>query len=147
MADVSLTSTTYITTRNAVEFEWTGFDGDGDETHAIEPMNMDTLAGGQGRWKPKNAGLYLTTANAGAVADVVDVKVQGSNYGTQWIDIPGLAITDADVDDGGSSAEDSAEVVNTENFDIMPFKFLRILVTTVGVGNTITAKLRISGEN
>lgn len=117
-----------------IDLSFSALDADGEETHALEPVDLDAL------FHMTDATMYLTTTNAGPVIDVVDVKLQGSVYGTQWQDL--IAITDADVDNGGGTAEDSEEKSATVGA-LAPFRYLRVLVTTVGAANVITSKVRL----
>lgn len=134
--DGTLTKTP-IAGRAAIELVFDGFDANAEESYTLSPVDMHK------RWQPTDCVLYVTATNAGAVIDAVDIAVQGSAFGVQWTDL--ATITDADVDNGGTTAEDSAEVTATR-FAPSAYRFIRILCTTVGAGNTLTANVRLSRE-
>lgn len=126
---------TAIDGQEVIELDFTGFDADAEESHALSPVD------GYLRWQATDAVMYVTAANAGAVIDVVDIALQGSAFGTQWTDL--ITITDADVDDGGTSAEDSTETAATR-FAPSAYRYFRILCTTVGAGNTLRAFVKLT---
>ena len=118
-----------------IDLDFTGFDADTEESFTLSPVDMNK------RWLPTDAVMYVTAANAGAVIDVVDIALQGSAFGTQWTDL--ITITDADVDNGGTSAEDSTETAATR-FAPSAYRYFRILCTTVGAGNTLRAFIKLT---
>jgi hypothetical protein len=126
---------TAIEGHESIEVDWTNFDADGEESYALLPLDMAD------RFMPTDAVMYVTATHATAVTDIVDIALQGSAFGTQWTDL--ITISDADVDDGGTAAEDSAEVSATR-FVPSQYRYFRILCTTVGAGNTLTAKVKLT---
>ena len=118
----------------AIDLDFPDLDADAEETHALFPVDNDL------RFMPTDAVLYVTAAHATVVTDVVDIALQGSAFGTQWTDL--ATVTDADVDNNSTTTGDSAEVSATR-FAPGKFRFFRILCTTVGVGNTLRAFVRL----
>lgn len=117
-----------------ITLDFTGFDADTEESFALRPVDMNE------RFMPTDAVIYVTAASAGVVTDIVDIALQGSAFGVQWTDL--ATVTDADVDNGGTSAEDSAEVTATR-FAPGAYRYFRILCTTVGAGNTLRVFVRL----
>lgn len=119
----------------SIELDFDTFNADAEESYALSPVDMAD------RFMPTDAVLYVTAAHATAVTDIVSIKLQGSAFGTQWTDI--CEVTDADVDNGGSTAEDSIEVAATR-FVPSQFRYFRILCVTVGAGNTLRAYVKLT---
>ncbi len=126
---------TAVEGHESIELDFTGFDADTEESYALSPVDMGD------RFMPTDCVLYVTAANAGAVTDAVDIAVQGSAFGTRWADL--ATITDADEDNGGTSAEDSTETAATR-FAPSKYRYFRILCTTVGAGNTLRAFVKLT---
>ena len=135
MAWAGTLTKTAIDGQEVLELDFTGFDADNEESHALSPVD------GYDRWQATDAVMYVTAAHASAVTDVVDIALQGSAFGTQWTDL--ISITDADVDNGGTTVEDSAEVAATR-FAPSAYRYFRILCTTVGAGNTLRAFVKLT---
>ncbi|KKN58855.1 hypothetical protein LCGC14_0547620 [marine sediment metagenome] len=135
MAWAGTLTKTAIDGQEVLELDFTGFDANGEESHALSPVD------GYDRWQATDAVMYVTAAHASAVTDAVDIALQGSAFGVQWTDL--ISITDADVDNGGGTAEDSAEVAATR-FAPSAYQYFRILCTTVGAGNTLRAFVKLT---
>ncbi len=128
----------HLSQNKVLKVTFAGFDADAEESYALFPI--DILARFIQGKLPTRASLYVTAAHASAVTDVVDIALQGSVDGTRWSDI--ASVTDADVDDGGTVAEDSAIVHGDLRDEV--YRYFRVLCTTVGAGNTLTAIIHLA---
>jgi len=125
-----------------------GFDADAEnDTFDLADILPSSVAQGA-PWKAKDmmsftdANLQLSATHATEVTDTVSFKVQGSIEGVTYADITGLAITDVDAADAGTTAG-SATPVNATQWTSSFFRYYKFVCTTVGSGNTLTATLTL----
>jgi hypothetical protein len=119
------------------EFAQNGIDADGEVGESV-----DIFSYLKGVWHvPQYLSWYVTATHATAVTDIVSIIVQGSVDGVNW-DTVGTEITDADAANGGSAAEQS-DVVSVAAFPTIGYRYFRANCTTVGSGNTLTARVLI----
>jgi hypothetical protein len=109
----------------------TGIDEDGDYSSTLNLADYGI------NWMPNKYAID-TVQSAGTTA-VVDVALQGSFDGTQWEDI----VTDLDCEDGAYVHGPSIDWGEPDTNHGKSFQYYRIYCTTVGAGNTLTAKAYI----
>ena len=111
------------------------FDADGEVS-----TSLDWLASMKQAKLPTRASMYVTATHATAVTDVVQIDLEGSVDGNRWDQL--ISITDADADNGGTASEDSA--ISHADLQAKAYRYFRVDCVTVGLGNTLTAKVLLS---
>ena len=118
-----------------------GFDADGENLIDLLTLTLDSFydIGIRRDLKIKTITWWLLATHATAVTDVVSFKLMmsirpGGIAVAKWIELG--EITDADVDNGGTAAEDSADVTEAA-FPTQEITQFDGDCITVGAGNTL----------
>jgi hypothetical protein len=116
----------------------TGFDANAEVATVIDTTDYTKYFGGR---LPKGGQMSMMVERTAGTTDVVAISLQGSIDGTVFRDVIDLTKSTA-----AATADTLAGCANDNDLLHAPLRYVRILATTVGSGNTLKATAYIQGD-